>query len=114
MDDSELKCTLSKLRVKVSQFSGTGRERRSGGGFLEVTRKPIFLYALIPLVATILLFIWKPGFITHEVTIDGELPERKVNPSRFLITVLIISIMLGLLLFTYQRKRKMDLTINET
>ena len=117
MDDSELSNTLSNLQTKVSQFSASTGSTYSHRGFFQAIdprTKPALLYVLIPVSTGLLLFLWKPSFIMHEVVVDGELPQHKINVPKLLVVVLIVSIMLGLLFFTYQRKRKTALTTNET
>ena len=82
--------TLQKLSLKVSQFAGeshnTYSSRSSSKGFMgKMNTKPLLMYAAPWIAMLIVLFFWKPDFVTKEVEYeDGEL-HRKINTQKLLL-----------------------------
>lgn len=108
MEDDDFTKTLSQLKVKVSQFTKSGKSYSMPNvqGILKnINYKSLLMYGIIPVVITIALYMCKPGFVLEEVEVEGELPQNRLSIRKFLLTVVISSVILGFLLFMYLRKK---------
>lgn len=109
MDDSAFDATLKELSNRVSQFSGITATTKSSdkGIFSKINLKsPMVYYLYTPLAIFIVLVIWKPKIVTEEKSIDGKLPEPKLSLKKAMIATLIISAMLGFIIFIRMYKKK--------
>ncbi len=111
MEDNEFDATLKKLSDQVNQFAGTTIKNNTsdgGSGFLSKinVQSPLVYYCAIPLVIMIVLFFWKPGFVMEEVSIDGNLPEKKLNFKKLFVTSIISTVIIAIIIFIYHYKGK--------
>lgn len=102
MDNNEFDSTLKKLIDQVSQFTKIDRKYKEGGNNLLSkinVNSPILYYGVIPIGVFILLLCWKPNFITDEVSINGNIPERKLNFKKILIATVILTSIICIIIF---------------
>jgi len=110
MDDNEFDATLQKLGEQVSHFTNTTGSTKSSGGssFLPKfnIKSPMVYYVAIPIFVLILLFLWKPNFVTEEVSVEGNMPERKLSFKKLLVGTVIGTTVIAILMFVYFYKNK--------
>lgn len=120
-ENNEFDSALKKLSEQVSQFAKTNVPTQSGGGggmssFLPKIniKSPLIYYAIIPLAIVIVLFFWKPKFVTEEVSVEGELPTRKLSIKRLLLATVIMTVVIAVLIFacSYRKKNAEQVTIS--
>jgi hypothetical protein len=105
MEDSEFEETLQKLSDQVNKFTSTttvsNYGNTSGRGFMSKINfnSPLVYYVSIPLGIMIVLFLWKPRFITDEVNGDGEIPKQKLVVKKLLIATVILTTVVCIIIF---------------
>lgn len=101
MDNNEFDSTLNKLIDQVSQFTTIDRKYKEGNNLLSKInfKSPILYYGVIPIGIFILLLLWKPNFITDEVSINGNIPERKLNFKKILIATVVLTSIICIIIF---------------
>lgn len=120
-DDKDFEAQLNALKKRVSQFNGTGGNTgglsfsgMTGGNVRNwlVSNQRILLYVGIPAGLMFVLAIWKPNFVTEEVSTEGELPQKRFSFRKALIATLVITLGLlgGIGLFNMYKKKSMPLT----
>ena len=108
MEEDDFNKTLSQLKVKVSQFTKGSKSysmQNAQGILKNINYKSLLMYGIIPVVISVALYMCKPGFIFEEVEVEGELPQNRLSIRKFLLSVAVSSIILGILLFMYLRKK---------
>lgn len=95
--------SLSDLQKKVSCFVKNTDYKSISLKFpifnqFNMNSKSI-LYFLVPIIIFLILFIWKPPFLTKEIRIEGSLPVYKINIIKLLISTIVISIIINISLF---------------
>ena len=112
MEDDDFNKTLSQLKIKVSQFTKSGKSHSMPNVrniLKNINYKSLLMYGIIPVVIAIALYMCKPGFVLKEGEVEGEvegkLPQNRLSIRKFLLTVAISSVILGFLLFMYRRKK---------
>lgn len=108
MDDREFDATLKKLSDQVSQFTSitVTSKPSSGSGFLSKVnvKSPIVYYGAIPVIIAVVLFFWKPGFVMEEVSIDGNLPVKKLSFNKLLVGTAVITTIIAIVIYFYRGK----------
>lgn len=102
MDElSNFEDSLKKLTEQVNNFSvDTQKHTTVFGGLSLYTKSPLVLLA-IPVGIAILLALLKPGFVMYEVSIDGNLPEKKLCFKNLIISTIVITIIVAIAYFGY-------------
>ena len=105
--------TLKKLGQKVNQFTkGTtskSYESNSRGLAGKINIKALAVYGSPLIAVPLLLFYWKPGFVTEEVEDEEGDYKRRVNFRKLMVTTLISTFVLDSLIFVYLRKKEISL-----
>jgi len=106
MNENNLEEKIKKLEEQVNNFSNNSEVSK------KITNTPLFLklntkyyvycYVAVPIVIFIILFIWSPKIITRKISIDGEIPKKKLSFKKLLIAT-IISTLLILSPFFYRK-----------
>lgn len=96
--------TLKKLSDQVSQFTEQPVATKSSG--ISFSFNSPIMYLTIPIGVAILLFFWKPDFITEEVSEDGKFPTKKTSFKKVIIASLVITTILVVAYFAYNYKKK--------
>lgn len=90
--------TLEKLTTQVNQFKSNSTIDNSNNNNsnkswslpkLNISSSLIYYTAPI-IVLIIILVLWKPNFITEEVSTDGEMPKRKISLYKLIIAVVLV------------------------
>ena len=90
--------TLEKLTTQVNQFNSNSTIDNSNNNNsnkswslpkLNISSSLIYYTAPI-IVLIIILVLWKPNFITEEVSTDGEMPKRKISLYKLIIAVVLV------------------------
>ena len=96
--------TLAKLTSQVSQFNSNSNSaidssnsnsnsNSSSWSLPKLNISSSLVYYTAPvIILVIVLVIWKPNFITEEVSTDGEIPKRKISLYKLTITVALVII----------------------
>ena len=105
MEDIEFDATLKKLSDQVSQFTSTMIKSKpsSSSYFLSKVNvnSPLVYYGAVPIIIAVVLFFWKPGFVMEEVSIDGNLPEKKLSFKKLLVGTVIFTAVIAIAIFIY-------------
>lgn len=96
--------TLKKMSDQVSKFTEQPVATKSSGILFDFN-SPI-MYLTIPVGVAILLFFWKPYFVTEEVSEDGKLPIKKATFKKVMIASLVITAILVVAYFAYNYNKK--------
>lgn len=106
MDSTEFDATLEKLGEQVSQFTTITNNHKESNSFNgnNVLHKlnfksPLVYYGAISLGILFILLLWKPKFITEEVSIDGNLPEQKLSYQKLVIATIILTALIAIIMF---------------
>lgn len=98
MEDTDFDKTLQKLSEQVSQFSGnknTVLNTSQTTSLPSITGdKKYYYYLGIPVAFLILLYLWKPGFVMEEVSVNGEMPTKKISIKKLFISAIVLSTIL--------------------
>ena len=101
MATDDLEKTLAQLEKKVSSYT---TNETKGSTLIDFTKKLdikiLLMYGCIPVAIIILLIKWKPAFVCRE-TEDNHTLEKKVSFSKITMSVVIISLLIGGLLYMY-------------
>ncbi len=114
MDDN-FSQTLQQLQAKVSQFtdhsskSHTYKSNMTKFSSQLLNKKVLLIYSGPFLLVLLVLFFWKPKFITHEVEDKEGVYYVKTNFSKLLVTTGIMGIIIDILIFLYLRKKEIKL-----
>jgi hypothetical protein len=110
MEDSEFDATLKKLSDQVSNFTSITVKSKPnpGSGFLSKfdVKSPLIYYCAVPIIIALVLFFWKPGFVMEEVSIDGNLPEKKLSFKKLLVGTVLITAIIAIVIFVYFYRNK--------
>ena len=96
MEDTDFETTLQKLSNQVNQFSGNKnnivQDKSQPISIPSITGdKKYYYYAGIPIAFLIVLYLWKPSFVLEEVSIEGEMPVKKISFKKTLISSVVLS-----------------------
>lgn len=110
MSEENFDETLRKLNEQVNQFSFSTSNNISvvsttKFNFSAIANNKIVYYLSLPVGILILLLVLKPGFITEEVSHNGELPKKKISIKLLFLYDLIISVILLIIYFMYNYKK---------
>lgn len=96
MDDTNFDTTLQKLSEQVHQFSNFGDQTKSQASWLpSVTgKKKYYYYLAVPIGFIILLYLCEPKFVVEEVSIDGDIPTKKISKKKLFLSSIVLSIIL--------------------
>lgn len=94
--------TLEKLTTQVNQFNSNStididnsnnNSSNKSWSLPKLNISPSLIYYAAPIIVlVIILVLWKPNFITEEVSTDGEMPKRKISLYKLTITVALVVI----------------------
>lgn len=93
--------TLQKLTTQVNQINSSSsstidnsnnvNSNSSSWSLPKINFSSSIIYYTAPvIVLIIILVLWKPNFITEEVSTDGEIPKRKISLYKLSITVALV------------------------
>lgn len=114
MEENDFDATLQKLSEQVNHFVSTSNinvpdvPKISGSNitssckvlFSKINFKsPFFYYGSIPLGIMIVLLIWKPKFVTEEISVDGNIPEHKLIFKKLIIATIIFTAIIAIIIF---------------
>jgi len=94
--------TLQKLTTQVNQFNSSSNSTidnsnnsntNNSWSLPKLNISSSLIYYIAPIIVlVIILVLWKPNFITEEVSTDGEMPKRKISLYKLTITVTLVVI----------------------
>lgn len=111
MDDT-FDQTLKKLGERVSQFTSskaTSYSSRLGGISSKVNIKAMLVYGSPFILTIVILFFWKPGFVTEEIEDNEGGYVMKLSFRKLAVSTLIIGSVISALIFLYLRKKEIKL-----
>ena len=100
---------IEELRSRVENHVTTMPSTNSGwfrgkSSILTFTANSPIFYILPPLVSLFLLIVFKPSFLTPEITDKDGNTSKKFSYKRLFITFAVISIVLDIAVFAYFKK----------
>lgn len=103
MDNDSFDSTLQKLGEQVSRFTNITRSSKNSSSFLSKinVKSPMIYYVAIPIAVIILLLLWKPNFVTDEISVEGSIPERKISYKKMLVGAVMGTSIISILIFVY-------------
>jgi len=112
MIDSNFKEKLKKLKDQVNKFSDSG----NGGISKKIMNIPIlskinikssvYGYISVPLLVFTILFFWSPAIITHEISVNGEIPKKKLSFKKLLTSTIFMTVIILSSFFFYLYRKK--------
>ncbi len=113
MDDNFSK-TLQQLQTKVSQFTDNSSKSTTYKSNMskfsnQLNKKALLIYGGPFLLVLLVLFFWKPKFITHEAEDEEGVYTVKTNFRKLLVTTVIMGVIIDILIFLYLRKKEIKL-----
>lgn len=110
MENSDFDDTLKKLSEKVSELTVNNTVKnkpKMESKFLSnVNVKSSLYYGCIPIIIMIIFLIWKPGFVMEEISIDGNLPEKRLSLKKVLFGVFIFTVIISVIIYVKNQKSK--------
>lgn len=108
MDETvDIDTTLKRLNDQVDQITQSNNSTKlTNSKFMFNFKSPFMFYIAVPVIILIILVLSKPGFIMSEVIIDEKIPENIVNYKKLFISVIILSLIVGIAYFGYSYKKK--------
>ena len=94
MDDFDT--TFRNLSEQVHQFSGNTNQTKPHTTWSPFTsgKKKYYYYLAVPIVFIILLYLCEPKFVTEEVSVNGEIPTKKISIKKIFISSIVLSVIL--------------------
>lgn len=92
--------TLQKLSEQVNQFSGI-KNNNTTLYASQTTSLPLILgdkkyyyYLGVPIAFLVILYLCKPGFVMEEISVNGDIPTKKISIKKLFISSIVLSIIL--------------------
>jgi hypothetical protein len=117
METTDFNSTLKKLTEQVSNFATVTSKHKettmfNTNNFLHKFNfnSPVVFYGAIFSGILVILFLWKPKFITEEVSVDGNLPEQKINYQKMILSSMVLTALIAVIIFikSYRSDIKKD------
>jgi hypothetical protein len=100
---------LDDLRLRVENHVTVKEPIRSSKmSFIAFNANSPIYYILPPILCLVLLIVFKPSFLTIEVTDSDGNKRNKFSYKRLFLTFLILSIILDIAIFVYFKKTQRD------
>jgi hypothetical protein len=97
---------MKDLQNKVTHITHNKTQNFSVNALPKINFENKHYYFFIPIVIVSLLFLTTPSFVMEDVSIDGEIPIKKVSVKKILYYTILITFLAFILIFAFIYNKK--------